>query len=161
MIISDFVCRRLKGIISITAVLNNSYVPVFTNESQRKEHVQNQLISRYGCMYFIVIAIIDCIKQLNHHQSPRGAKRSHYTAVLYHKTDRKSTGKQQKNNQNILNNTFTNKSQEDVFPPAIFLLLHILMRCRQHQLNSVQLVYLRSTWVVVNGHNICLRMATP
>ena len=41
---------------------------------------------------------------------------------------------------------------------AIWLLLQVLIRSRKHQLNTIELVDLRSARIVVNRHNIRLRI---
>lgn len=39
-----------------------------------------------------------------------------------------------------------------------FLFLKLLLCCRKHQFNTVQLVYLRSTRIIINSHDIGIRM---
>ena len=41
---------------------------------------------------------------------------------------------------------------------AIWLLLQVFIRSRKHQLNTIELVNLRSARIVVNRHNIRLRI---
>ena len=41
---------------------------------------------------------------------------------------------------------------------CLFFLFQILMRSRQHQLDSIQLVYLAGARIVVNGHDVRLRV---
>ena len=41
---------------------------------------------------------------------------------------------------------------------AILLLLKLLLCRRKHQLNTVQLVYFRSTRIIIDSHNIGIRM---
>ena len=41
---------------------------------------------------------------------------------------------------------------------AILLLLKLLLRRRKHQLNTVQLVYFRSTRIIIDSHDIGIRM---
>ena len=41
---------------------------------------------------------------------------------------------------------------------ANFLFLKLLLCRRKHQLNTVQLVYLRSTRIIIDSHDIGIRM---
>ena len=40
------------------------------------------------------------------------------------------------------------------------LCFQILLRCRKHQLNTVQLIYLTCTWIIVDSRNIRLWILT-
>ena len=42
----------------------------------------------------------------------------------------------------------------------IVILFHVLYSSREHQLDSVQLVYLAGTRIVVDSHNVGLRILT-
>ena len=43
-------------------------------------------------------------------------------------------------------------------PAAAFLFFKIFVCCRKHKLNTVELIYLRCTRIVIDGNNVCLRV---